>query len=424
MASKSDAVGVTQVYRWSAAPLVVGLDVGTTKVCTLIARILPEGWDVVSFATVPSRGVQRATIVDLQEATTAIANSIERAEQSAGVEVSGVWVGITGHHIRAYPVEVSLVLEDREGRITAEHLDLLTERAHRVPLLPEDHVVLHTVPRHFAIDGVGGIRRPLGLTAREVKMHALLVTAATSFVRNLTTCVQQAGVSVNGLVLEPLVTGLAVLTESERELGTVLLDIGGGTTDVAVFLEGALVDTFALPVGGNHVTRDLAIGLRTPLEEAERLKVTHGCALPERVSAEETVEVMELGRGKPRPVPKRALAEIIEPRMRELFELAAERLARHGWMSLLAGGIVLTGGGSLLEGVLDLAQSVFGLPVRSGDPILPPGAPQDLRNPIYATVVGLVLHGIQHYRSESESAISWWQRLEQFWRRLRQWLPW
>lgn len=402
----------------------VGLDVGTTKVCTLIARVLPEGWDVVSFATVPSRGVQRATIVDLDEATSAIVNSIERAEQSAGMEIHSAWVGITGHHIRAYPVEVNLHLADEEGRITQEHLDALIERAKKAKTIPEDHSILHTIPRQFSINGVGGIRRPLGLSAREVKMQALVVTATTSFMRNLATCVRQAGVEVERMILEPLAAGMSVLTESERELGTALLDIGGGTTDVAVFLENSLVDTFALPVGGNHVTRDLAIGLRAPLEEAERLKVLYGCALPEKVSSDETVEVMELGRGKPRPIPKKALAEIIEPRMRELFELAAERLARNGWFPLLAGGIVLTGGGSLLDSVDELAQSVFGLPTRIGEPSLPPGAPQDLKSPIYATVVGLVLHAIQHHRTTAEITVTWWQRLENLWKRLRKWMPW
>jgi len=411
------------VYR-PTAPTVVGLDVGTTKVCTLIARILPEGWDVVSFATVPSRGVQRATIVDLNEATAAIVNSVEKAEQSSGIEIHSAWVGITGHHIRAYPVEVTLHLTDEESQITQEHLDALVERAKKARAIPEDHSVLHTIPRQFAINGVGGIRRPVGLSAREIKMQALVITAATSFMRNLATCVRQAGLEVEGMILEPLAAGMSVLTESERELGTALLDIGGGTTDVAVFLDNALVDTFALPVGGNHVTRDLAIGLRTPLEEAERLKVNYGCALPERVSPDETVEVMELGRGKLRPIPKRALAEIIEPRMRELFELAAERLSKNGWMPLLAGGVVLTGGGSLLDSVADLAQSVFELPVRIGEPSLPPGAPQDLKSPIYATVVGLVLYGIQHHRASAEVTISWWQRLENLWRRVKKWLPW
>ncbi len=411
------------MYR-SNVPTVVGLDVGTTKVCTLIARVLPEGWDVLSFATVPSRGVQRATIVDLNEATAAIVNSVERAEQSAGTEIHSAWVGITGHHIRAYPVEVTLHLTNEGDQITQEHLDALVEKAKKARAIPEDHSVLHTIPRQFAINGVGGIRRPLGLSAREIKMQALVVTATTSFMRNLVACVRQAGLEVEGMILEPLAAGMSVLTDSERELGTALLDIGGGTTDVAVFLDNALVDTFALPVGGNHVTRDLAIGLRTPLEEAERLKVNYGCALPERVSSDETIEVMELGRGKPRPIPKRALAEIIEPRMRELFELAAERLSKNGWMPLLAGGVVLTGGGSLLDSVADLAQSVFELPVRIGEPSLPPGAPQDLKSPIYATVVGLVLYGIQHHRSTAEAPISWWQRLENFWKRVRKWLPW
>lgn len=411
------------MYRPSA-PIVVGLDVGTTKVCTLVARVLPEGWDVVSFATVPSKGVQRAMIVDLEEASVAIASSLERAEQSAGREIHSVWVGITGHHIRAYPVEVSLQLLDGEN-ITQEHLNALIEKAKKAKVIPEDHSVLHTLPRQFAINGVGGIKKPLGLSAREIKMQALVITSATSFMNNLAKCVRQAGVEIESMVLQPLAAGMSVLTESERELGTALLDIGGGTTDVAVFLENTLVDTFALPVGGNHVTRDLAIGLRTPLEEAERLKVLYGCALPERVNPDETVEVMELGKGKPRPVPKRALAEIIEPRMRELFELALERLERNGWTSLLAGGIVLTGGGSLIDGVSDLAQSVFsGLPVRIGEPLLPPGAPQDLKSPIYATVVGLVLHGILHLQAATKITPAWWQWFEGFWKRVKKWFPW
>lgn len=411
------------MYR-PTAPIVVGLDVGTTKVCTLVARVLPEGWDIVTFATVPSRGVQRATIVDLNEATAAIISSIEQAEQSSGTEIRSVWVGITGHHIRSFPVEVSLRFTDEEGQIAQEHLDALTEKAKRSQTIPEDHSILHTIPRQFSINGVSGIKRPLGLSAREIKMQALLVTASTSFVKSLATCVRQAGVEVEGMVLEPLAAGNAVLSESEKELGTALLDIGGGTTDVAVLLENALVDTFALPVGGNHVTRDLAIGLRTPIEEAERLKINFGCALPEKVSSEETVEVIELGRGKPRPIPKEALAEIIEPRMRELFELAAERLARKGWMSLLAGGVVLTGGGALLDGVTELAQNVFGLPVRIGEPILPVGSPQELKSPIYATVIGLTLHGIRQYRAASEISQPWWRKWENFLKRLRRWLPW
>ncbi|MCS7263208.1 MAG: cell division protein FtsA [Armatimonadetes bacterium] len=411
------------MYR-PTAPTVVGLDVGTTKVCTLVARLLPEGWDVVSFATVPSKGVQRATIVDINEAASAIANSIERAEQSSGMEIRSAWVGITGHHIRAFPVEVSMKIPDEEGQILREHVESLIEIAKKSQPIPDDHSILHTIPRQFAINGVGGIKRPLGLSAREVKMQALVVTASSSFMKSLVSCVSQAGIEIEGMVLEPLAAGMAALSESERELGTALLDIGGGTTDVAVFLENSLVDTFALPVGGNHVTRDLAIGLRTPIEEAERLKINYGCALPEKVSSDETVEVIELGRGKPRPIPKRALAEIIEPRMRELFELASERLARKGWMSLLAGGVVLTGGGSLLDGSLELAQSVFGLPVRIGEPSLTFGAPQELKSPIYATVVGLVLYGIKQRRTTTEITQPWWRKWENFWQRLRRWLPW
>lgn len=405
------------MYR--TTPIVVGLDVGTTKVCTLIARILPEGWDVVAFATVPSRGVQRATIVDLEEATAAIISSIERAEHLAGVEIHSTWVGITGHHIRSFTVEVNLKFPDEEVKVAQEHLDILIEKAKKSQSIPEDHSILHTIPRKFTIDGVGGIERPIGLSAREIKMQALIITATTSFMRNLATCVKEAGVEVEGMVLEPLAAGMAVLSKSEKELGTTLLDIGGGTTDVAVFLEGALVDTFALPVGGNHVTRDLAIGLRTPIDEAEKLKIAYGCALPERISSEETVEVTELGKGKPRPIPKRALAEIIAPRMCELFELAAERLERKGWMSLMTGGIVLTGGGSLLEGVSELAQSIFKMPVRIGEPSLPPGAPQDLKSPIYATAIGLVLHGISQYRIATETSKPWWRKWENFLKRLK-----
>jgi len=402
------------VFWGTPATYVVGLDVGTTKVCTLIARLLPDGWDAVSFASVRSRGVQRATVVDLEEAANAVAESLDRAEQTGGVEIQSVWVGITGHHIKAHPVTATLTLPDEETHITADHLNELQRRA-RQPHLRDDQLILHLLPRQFVINGVGGIRRPLGLAAREIRLQGLVITADASFARSLMACVRKAGAEVAGMVLEPLAAGEAVLTESEKELGTAVMDIGGGTTDVAVFLDGALVDTFALPVGGNHVTRDLAIGLRTPLEEAERLKINYGSALPQKVG-DETVEVLELGQGKPRPVAKRALAEIIEARMRELFELAAERLERGGWHSLLAGGIVLTGGGSLLDGVTELAQEVFGLPVRIGEPMTAPGSPHELRNPMYATLVGLVLHALQHHRTTAEPTPSWrrwWHRLLQ-----------
>lgn len=409
------------MFWGTPATYVVGLDIGTTKVCTLIARLLPDGWDAVSFASVRSKGVQRATVVDLEEAATAVAESLERAAQTGNLEISSVWVGITGHHIKAHPVTVTLTLSDEDTYITAEHLNDLHQRARR-PYLRDDQFVLHLVPRQFIINGVGGIRRPLGLSAREIRMKALVVTADASFAKSLTACVRKAGVDVAGMVLEPFAAGEAVLSESEKELGTAVMDIGGGTTDVAVFLDSALVDTFALPVGGNHVTRDLAIGLRTSLEDAERLKINYGSALPQRVG-DEVVEVLELGQGKPRPIAKRALAEIIEPRMRELFELAAERLERGGWPSLLAGGIVLTGGGSLLDGVTELAQEIFHLPVRVGQPLLPPGAPHELRNPMYATLVGLVLHALQHHQTTTEPTPLWrrWfhrllQRVKNLWR--------
>lgn len=411
--------GDNGVLWGTPAIYVVGLDVGTTKVGTLIARVLPDGWDTVSFSSVRSRGVQRATVVDFEEAAAAIAESLERAEQTGGAQIQSVWVGITGHHIRAHPTNVSLSLSGDDVRINTTHLDELHRRARR-QFQRDDQIVLHIVPRQFVVNGVGGIRRPLGLAAREVKMQALVITADISFVRSLDACVRRAGVEVAGMVLEPLAAGEAVLSESERELGTVVMDIGGGTTDVAVFLDGSLMDTFALPVGGNHVTRDLAIGLRTPLEEAERLKVTYGSALPHR-AGDETVEVLELGQGKPRPVTRKALAEIIEPRMRELFELAAERLHQGGWTTLMAGGVVLTGGGSLLDGVVELAQEVFNLPVRLGEPMVAPGSPHELRNPMYATLVGLVLHGIRQHRETAAPPSSWRRWVDRLMRRVKSW---
>lgn len=395
---------------WLSLPTtVVGLDVGTTKICTLVARVLPDSWDVIAFATVPSQGIRQATIVDLQGATEAIKGSVHQIKEKTGIRVKEAWIGITGHHIRSHLVEESLQLRGDETLITEAHIDALMDRAQKKLPLSKDRSLIHALRHQFIIDGVGGVHHPIGMAAHEVKVRVHFITATASFVQNLEVCVRQAGMEVADLILEPLAAGEAVLTESEKVLGTALLDIGGGTTDVAVFRDGILIDTFALPVGGNHVTRDIAIGLRTPLEEAERLKVRYGCALVERAREEEEVEVLELGRGTTRTLPQRTLAEIIEPRMREIFELVRERLVRRGWKEELTGGIVLTGGGSLLEGVVELAEQVLQVPARLGEPVLPPGSPQELRSPIYATVIGLVLWGIHRWR-ETERYLSPWRR--------------
>jgi cell division protein FtsA len=378
--------------------IVVGLDIGTTKVCTVVGHGDPRGKiTIVGVGIVPSRGIKKGVVIDVEDTVAAIRESVERARHMAGVEIDQAVAGITGDHIqssnRRGTVTVAGVARAGgtgaagEGAITAEDVSRVLQAA--AMDVPEDREIIHSLPRFFAVDGHRGVRRPIGMCGQRLEVETHVVTGTASFLQNVVQCVERAGLGVEALVLEPIATSEAVATPDERELGVALIDIGGGTSDIAVFMDGSIIHSAVLPVGGNHVTRDISIGLRTPFELAERLKIESGVASPSLIPHGEALEVMTAGSGERLRLPRAILGEIIEARMSELLEMAKSAINEAGVQRLPA-GVILTGGGAMLPGAIELAQEVFELPVRLGKPIETSGWSDQVETPQFATVVGLL----------------------------------
>ncbi|MFN3650032.1 MAG: cell division protein FtsA [Armatimonadota bacterium] len=372
--------------------LVVALDIGTTKVCTLVAEVTGEEQiEILGIGLTPSLGMKKGVVVDIPATAAAIRESVDKASRMAGVHIATVYVGITGEHIASLNsrgrVGVPQEIGDdhvQQARLSARHLDL-----------PPDREVLHNIPRQYIVDGQEGVRHPVGMSATKLEVETHVVTAASSFVENVVKCVTRARLEIDEIVVEPLATGLAVLTDAERQLGVALADIGGGTTDVALFENGAVTHTKIIPVGGNHLTNDLAIAFRLDPEQAEKLKVASGAALPEDVAPDQYVEIRMIGEEESREIPRALLPEIIQPRMEELFELLREHIEAAAKDGIYVSTCVLSGGGSQLLGAAELAQRVLGMPVRLGRPreiIDPRGL---AGSPICATAVGLLAYASQ-----------------------------
>ncbi|MFN7016806.1 MAG: cell division protein FtsA [Fimbriimonadales bacterium] len=378
--------------------LVTGLDIGTTKVCCLATQRQPDGTlQVVAYGVAPCKGVRQGQVVDMEQTVAAIQHAVHEAQTMGDIAITGAVVGVTGEHIESIQRRGEITITRPNREVTQEDLERL--RFHLQQLhLPPDRELLHTLIRQYIIDGQSGILNPLGMSASHLQAEATLITGGVTFLQNLRRCVERAGIEVLAMALEPYASGLATLSPEEREIGVALVDIGGGTTDVAIFLEGGLMFSSAVPVGGNQVTRDVYIMFRlADPQEAERLKCEFGSALAERVPETERVSYREMGTHEERRVPRRLFTEVIEERMREILELAREEIERSGLYDRLAAGVVLTGGGSCLPCTAELGRQVFGsLPVRIGTPQLP-GAPMPsvLQGPAYATAVGLALYGAQ-----------------------------
>ena len=371
--------------------LVTGLDVGSTKVCAVITEV---GHDhrpnVIGSGISPCAGLKRGVVIDLDATTTAIRDALDKAERMAGEEVHSVLVGVTGEHVACLNSRSVIAITQPGREISSGDVERLLDAA-RVVVLPPDREILHLIPRWYSVDGQGGIQSPVGMHGNRLEVETHVVTGLSSFIQNVVKCVHQAGVSVEATVLEPIATGEGVLLPAEKDLGVALVDIGGGTSDVAVYIDGQIYYSGVIPVGGGHVTRDVAIGLRAAVEDAERVKVQHGCALAGVVDGLEAFEVASLGRPNPRQLPRRVLAEIIEPRMAEICHLVGEHIEKAGCEDRLAAGLVLTGGGSQLEGLSELASSVTGLPARLGVPYGVTGLVDTVSSPACATAVGLTL---------------------------------
>ena len=379
--------------RVKGPELVVGLDVGTTKICAVIGAPRPGGGlDVVGVGHAPSRGLRRGVVVNIDSTVEAIKHAVAEAEQMAGAEVARVYAGVAGGHIRSLNSRGVVAVSGREREVTSTDVDRAVEAARAINV-PQDREIIHVLPQAFMVDDADGVREPLGMSGVRLEVEVHIVTAAVTSVQNVVRAVNRAGLAVQDVVLEPIASAEAVLCADEKELGVVLIDIGGGTTDMALFRDGAVWHTAVLPLGGDHITNDVAVGLRTPMSDAESLKKRYGCALTALVPAEETVDVPSVGGRKPRQLSRQVLSEIIQPRVEEVFTLVARELTKAGFQDAATAGVVVTGGSSIMEGVPELAEAVFDQPVRRGVPAEVGGLADIVRSPIYATGVGLALYG-------------------------------
>src|ERR1700690_484577 len=373
--------------------LVVGLDIGTSKIVCIVAEVGPEGsLDVIGMGSHPSRGLRRGVVVNIESTVNAIQRALEEAELMADCKIREVYTGIAGGHIKSFNSHGMVAIKDKE--ISQLDVDRGVETARAVNI-PMDQQILHTIPQEFVVDGQEDVRDPLGMSAIRLEVKVHIVTGAVSAAQNIIKCVRRCGLEVADLVLQPLASAMAVLTEDEKELGVCLVDIGGGTTDIAVFTGGAIRHTAVIAVAGDQVNNDIAVALRTPPKEAEDLKIRHGCALRQFADAREMIEVPGIGDRPPRTLSRQTLAEFIEPRMEELYSLVQAELRRSGFEELLSSGIVITGGTAGMQGMAELGEEVFHLPVRVGYPRYRGGLAEVMHNPRYATAVGLLMAGLE-----------------------------
>jgi cell division protein FtsA len=400
---------------------VVGIDVGTTKVCTLVGQMDGgSGLRIVGVGVVPSKGLRKGVVINVSETTEAIAASVEKAERISGYKIEHAHVGVAGAHVSSFNSR-GVVAVSRGHSITEDDVSRVLDAALAIAI-PHNREVIHAVPRGYIVDGQDGVRDPLGMHGFRLEVEAHIITGAATSIHNLGKCVNQVGIEVDEFVLAPLASGQAVLTNNEREMGVVLADIGGGTTDMAIFIEGSVWHTAVLAVGGNHLTNDVAVGLRAPFATAEEIKEKYGYARADGVAADETVEVAVFGEDSWQAVPRRFLAEIIEARAAEILNLMLQEVKRSGYDGLLPAGVVLCGGGSQLAGVKELGREILQLPTRIGTPRDLQGLVDVLSTPAYATGVGLLLWGLREEarRVPSERPIGLWQRIVHW---LRSFLP-
>ena len=375
--------------------IIVGLDIGTTKVVALVAEVSPEGrLNIIGMGSQDSRGLKKGVVVNIEDTVATISRVLQEVELMADCKVKDVYTGIAGSHIKSFNSNGMVAIKEKE--VTQADIDRVIETAKAIAI-PNDQQVLHIVPQEFIVDGQEDVREPLGMSGVRLEVKVHIVTGAVSAVENITKCVRRCGLEVRDVMLQPLASALAVLNDDEKELGVCLMDIGGGTTDLAVFTGGAIRHTAVIPIAGDQVTNDIAMTLRTPTKEAEELKVRYGCALRQLADPNDIIEVPGVGERGPRKLSRQMLAEVIEPRIEELYTLAQAELRRSGLEELLSSGIVLTGGTALLAGMVELGEEVFHLPVRIGVPAYTGGLADVVRSPRYATAVGLLQDGREQF---------------------------
>jgi len=373
--------------------LIVGLDIGTSKIVAIVAELQPEGTlKVIGLGQHTSRGLKKGVVINIDSTVNAIQRAIEEAELMADCKISNVFTGIAGSHVRSLNSHGMVKIKDAE--VTQTDVDRVIETA-RAIALPSDQQILHILTQEFIIDGQEDVREPLGMSGMKLEVKVHIVTGAVAAAQNIVKCIKRCGLEVSDLILQPLASSMAVLTEDEKELGVCLVDIGGGTTDIAVFKQGAIRHTAVVPIAGDQMTNDVAVAFRTPTQAAEEIKIKHGCALRQLAEPREMVEVPGVDGREPRQLSVQTLAEVIEPRVVELYEFVLSELRRSGMEEMIASGIVITGGSSMMRGMVELGEEIFHMPVRLGLPRYVGGLSEVVSNPRYATGVGLVLMGKQ-----------------------------
>ena len=398
--------------------LIVGLDIGTSKVVAIVGEITDENEiEIIGIGSSRSRGLKKGVVVNIESTVHSIQRAVEEAELMAGCEIHSVYAGIAGSHIRSLNSHGIVAIRDNE--VSVNDVDRVIDAA-RAVAIPADQKILHILPQEFIIDNQEGVKEPIGMSGVRLEAKVHMVTGAVSAAQNIIKCVRRCGLEVDDVILEQLASSYAVLTEDEKELGVCLVDVGGGTTDIAVFTEGAIHHTAVIPIAGDQVTNDIAIALRTPTQHAEDIKVQYACALAQLANPDETIEVPSVGDRQSRRLARQTLAEVVEPRYEELFTLIQAELRRSGFESLVAAGIVLTGGSSKMEGVVELAEEIFHMPVRIGSPQYVSGLSDVVKNPIYATGVGLLLFGMR----QLQEGLSHQRNIGGFnnlWERMKSW---
>ena len=373
--------------------IIVGLDVGTTKICAVVGEVEGNKINIIGIGTHPSIGLRKGVVVNIESTVESIQKAIEEAELMAGCEISSVYAGIAGGHITGFNSRGIVAIKGPE--VTKNDVERVIDAA-RAVAIPMDREVIHVIPQEFIIDDQGGIQNPVGMSGVRLEAKIHIVTGAVTSAHNIVKCANRSGLDVCDIVLEPLASGEAVLTDEEKDLGTALLDLGGGTSDLAIFFGKNIKHTFVLSLGGNNLTNDISIGLRASQAEAEKIKIKYGTCIARDISNEETIEVPGMGGRKPRKLPRQILGEILEPRIEEIFTLIKREIFRAGMDNFITSGLVLTGGSSLLHGITDIAESIFDVPSRLGTPRGISGLIDVVNNPMYATGVGLVLYGAKH----------------------------
>lgn len=413
--------------------IINGIDIGTTKICAIIAEVTPEdNIDIIGIGLSPSHGLRKGIVVDIDETSKAIRDAYKKAERMAGININSAYVGIAGSHISSLNSHGVVAVTGEEKEIKESDIQRVMEAAKIIPLSAEEEMI-HVLAREFIVDGCTGIKDPLGMSGVRLEVETHIVTGSTTSIQNLVKSVHRAGLDVDDIVLEPLASSESVLSEDEKELGIALVDMGGGTTDLIVFQEGSICYTSVLPVGGNHVSNDIAVGLRTPIGEAEKIKITSGYALTSMADKDQYIDVVQASGKQSIPMPRRTLCEVIEPRVQEIFTMVKRELERVGPRDLTPAGIVLTGGASLLTGADELASQIIKLPVRLGEPQHINGLTDVIDNPVYikkgdkvpkaifATAVGLVEYGSKYNKPVSKNYFNN-EMVSDFFTRLKNWL--